>query len=451
MQVSHSFLDVIQQYFAECALLPVFLLAVIWIVKKWKPEYKKFIIAIACGGVLIFNELVYRIFAAVGEGSTYYRLFWIVPIAFVIAVFAVEAVSLLEKWKQAAVIGISLLAIFMFCGQTGEEWFSLPENIYQIDEDAIQVADTVMELTGGEATYIIDNGDLSNSIRLYDARIMYADLEEYTLYDILNKDSKRILGRDLTEAIWNNRCRYLALKKDDPFMYKLMEGAGILLETETDNYRIYKVDYDKVYADWTSGRRLTKGLINWATVENIPIAGMQEEYGYVYISNFGDIANEEVYQEMFDKIEAQKPLGIIINDTLSEYAEWYVQYEDKLAELQIPYYCNNQELQVIEQESFIIYMMNNSDGITDKALTELKALMQQEKPIVLVLSSAIESEEDAMYALLSENDGVVYVLSAKEGEYVKALLCDEILQYAIPVDENQILSMLYIRGLEENE
>jgi len=249
MQVSHSFWDVVQQYFAECALLPVFMLALVWIVKNWKPEYKKFIIAIVCGSVLVFNELVYRVFVAVGEGSTYYRLFWIVPIIFIIAAFAVETVTSLEKWKQAAVVGISLLAVFMFCGQSGEEWFSLPENIYQVDKDVIQVADTLMELTGGEPTYIIDNGDLSDSIRLYDARIMYADLEEYTLYDILSGDSKRILGRDLTEAIWNNRCRYLALRKDNPFMYKLMEGAGITLETETDNYRIYKVDYEDLYDD----------------------------------------------------------------------------------------------------------------------------------------------------------------------------------------------------------
>ena len=448
MQVSHSFWDVVQQYFAECALLPVFVLALIWIVKKWKPEYKKFIIVIACGSVLVFNELVYRVFVAVGEGSTYYRLFWVVPIILVIAVFAVETVASLEKWKQAAVVCISLLAVFMFCGQTGEEWFSLPENIYQVDEDVIQVADALMELTDGEATYIVDNGDLSETIRLYDARIMYADLEEYTLYYILNGESKRILGRDLTEAIWNNRCRYLALRKDNPFMYKLMEGAGITLEDETDNYRIYKVDYDRVYADWVRGRRLNKGLVNWATIDYIQISGLQEQYGYVYISNFGDIENEDVYQEIFDKIEAQQPHGIIVNDTLSEYAEWHVQYADKLAELQIPYYCNDQEIQVIEQEEICICMMNNASGVSDEALEALYALIQEDKPIILVLSDMIESEEDAIYTLLNEDDSVAYVLSAKEGEYVKELLYGETLHYSIPVDENQIFSMLYIKGLE---
>lgn len=451
MQDSYSFFNVLQQYFAECALLPVFAIALIWIAIKWKTEYRRIIIAILCGSVLVFNEFVYRIFVAVGEGITYYRLLWTMPIVFVVAVFAVENITKIKASRRVTVVSILLLAVFMFSGQSGAEWFSLPENIYQIDEDAIQVADTLMEITGGESTYLLDNGELDMSIRQYEPRVVYTNNLESGLWEVINGMSPNVLGSDIMRATYEDRSAYLALRKDEPLAHKLVESAGYRFVVDTDNYGIYHIDYYTVHWDLVKIAELTNGNINRINIENILLSDASERYGYVYITDFGSLENEEIYRELVDKISSLQPRGIIINDQLSANSEWYLEYEELLAEMQIPYYCNKQEFQIIEENDVLICMLDNRDGISDDVLEKVKALELKDKPVVLVLSSKIEDKADKLYSLLKEQEFVVQILSAKRGDYTKDLIGENLLQYAVPVDEKQILSMIYFNGPENNK
>ena len=151
---------------------------------------------------------------------------------------------------------------------------------------------------------------------------------------------------------------------------------------------------------------------------------------------------------MFEKIKLQQPQGVIINNQLARNADWYLQYEDLFEEMQIPYYCNNQEFQVIEQTEFNICMMDNVDGISDESFEKLKVLVEEGEPIVLVLSSKVENNDGKLYSFIAEAESVVQVLTAQKSEYTKELLGEHKLQYAIPVDENHIFTMLYIKGLE---
>ena len=48
---------------------------------------------------------------------------------------------------------------------------TLPENIYQISEDKIQVADLIEEVTGGERVIVYAEDELMYGIREYDANI----------------------------------------------------------------------------------------------------------------------------------------------------------------------------------------------------------------------------------------------------------------------------------------
>jgi len=451
MQDSHSFFSVLQQYFAGSAMVPVFVMALAWIILKWKKEYRGIVVAILCGSVLLFNELIYRVFEVVGEGITYYRLLWVIPLVLVIAVFAVENISRLKRNRQVVVVSIALLAIFMFSSQTGAEWVSLPENIYQVDKDVIQVADTVMELTNGERVYLLDNGELDMSIRQYEPRIVYTNNLESGLWEVMKGASANVLGSDIILATHNDRSKYLALRKDELLAHKLMESAGHTLVADTDNYQIYQVDYDQVYWDWEKATQLAEGVVNRISIEYIQTSGAGERCGYVYITDFGSIENDTIYQELLGKIASFQPQGIIINDSLSENSEWYLQCIDSLEALQIPYYCNNREFQVIEGNEFIICMLDNTDGISDTVLAEFQALANQNKPVVVVLSTKVENEADKFYSLLAEQDFVVQVLSARKGDYTKDLLGENLLQYAVPVDENQILSMIYIEGSESIE
>lgn len=448
MQDSHSFFNVLQQYFADSALLPLFVIALVWIVKKWKPEYKRIIVAMALGSILVFNELIYRVFVIAGEGITYYRLLWIIPIVFIVAIFIVECVTRLRKDMQIVVACIFLLAVVMFSEQITSEKLSLPDNIYQVDKDVIQVADKVMELSNGERAYLLDNGGLDMAIRQYDARIVYTDNEEYGLWAVIEGESKNVLGSDIIQATYDDRSKYLALRKDEPLAHRLVESAGHAQIASTDNYLIYCVDYDRVYWDWEKRTLMSEGNVGQMTMEYVPVTGVDERFGYVYLSDFGDVENESVYQELFSKIRALQPEGLIINDQLSVNAGWYVDYADQLGELMIPYYCNNQEFQTIEQDKVIICMMDNRNGISKETLEKFKELEKKGKPVIVVLSVKVEDIADEFSKFVTDTDFVVQILSAQKGGYSKELFGEKRLQYATPVDENQILNILYLKDLK---
>ena len=327
MQESNSFFNVLQQYFADSTLLPLFVIALIWIIKKWKPEYKRNIIAMLLAGIFVFNELVYRIFVRVGEDITYYRLLWTIPIVFIIAVFVVECAARLNKYIQVGLVGISLLAVFLFSEQITMEKLALPENIYQVDGDVIQVADKVMELTGGESVYFLDNGGLYMSIRQYEPRIVYTHMEEYGLSAIIEGKIANALGSNIIEATYDDRSKYLGLRKDKPLALRMVESAGHTLITSTDNYQIYGVDYYTVHWDWIKRTELSEGLIDQVTIEYIPVSNVEERYSYIYISDFGSTENKAVYEELFEKIKNFQPQGIIINDQLAANSFWYKEYK----------------------------------------------------------------------------------------------------------------------------
>lgn len=449
MQTSHSFLDVFQQYFSGSIMLLLFVIALIVLIREWNNKKIMAIVSVACVSVmLLYNEVTYQVLAAVGERSTYYRFFWICPIVLVVSYLIVKVLFSGESGKRILLTFVLGLLIVFFSARQVSDWTHFPENIYQLDEDVIQVADAVLELTGGEPTYLIDNGDLSNTIRQYDSRINFTDIEVIPLDVILRGYTTNILGRDAIDAIWNNRSRYLVLKKEEVIVYKVLENAGITLAAETDNYNIYSVDYNKLYEDWIQCGKLTGEFINQATIEYIPIKGLQGEYEYIYISDFGQFENQELYHELVAKISLRQPDGIIINDQLSENANWYLQYEELLDELQIPYYCNTQEFQVIEQAEFDICMLDNKDGVSDEEWESFQEMLKANKPIVLVLSSRLEDKNDKLYSILTEENLVVQILSAQKGEYTKEVLGEKILQYATPVDENQVFNVINIKGLE---
>lgn len=453
MQVSYSFLDVFQQYFTDTVFLSLFLLALMWIIKKWNKDRKRALIAVGCASILIFNEIVYRVFVAMGEGSTYYRLFWMIPIALVSAAFIVECITSMTQGKCVLALVIVGIACFFFSGKSGTEWFTLPDNIYQMDEDVMQVSDALMELTNGEPTYLADDGSISGTIRQYNAKVMNTDTEVYFLDIMMQGYNSNVIGRVIQDVVRENHSRYFAVKKIDKSIYKTLETGGLKLATETDNYRIYYVDYNQLYEDYEERIKLEEGLWNQINYEYISIPGLEKEWEYVYVTDFGDIENEAVYREVVEKIENIRPAGVIINHQLSENAAWVERYQEAFASMNIPCYYNDQAFQVIENEHVDICMIDNSEMITDETVQLLEELVNQPKPVVLVLSKRLSEETDETFVefITQENSSIAQVLSVEKGGFVKELLGNELLQYAAGADNKQQINIIRIESLEPKE
>lgn len=453
MQVSYSFWDAVQQYFAKSIFLPLFLLAFIWIIKKWIKEKKYVIAAVGCACICVFNGITYRLFDRVGEGSTYYRLFWMIPVILFVAVFLTDCVRNLEKGKKLLVLALICLASFMFTPKTGAEWFELPENIYQLDSDIIQVADALMEVTQGESTYLYALDDIGDDIRQYNAKVMSTGIESFDLELVLRGTYNNMLSRDIQNFILDNHSRYFAVHKQDVQVCKLLENAGLKQVNETDNYYLYYVNYDQLEADWTECVLNESGPWGFTNIEYIPISGFEEELEYVYLTDFGDTLNTNVYEEVLNKIADIQPDGIIINSRLSKQEEWAAQYAEYLTELGIPYYCNDKEFQVISTENIEICMIDNKNQVSESTLIALKEIISQEKPVILVLSKqlAADTGSDLLGIITEENSSIVQVLSAEKETYTKTLLGKQILQYAVPADSGQMLNILRIEALEPEE
>lgn len=446
MQTSDSFWNVIQQYFKDCVLLPLFALAMIWLVKNGSKNRKNAFIALVCGSALIFNEAVYRIFAAAGEGSTYYRLFWIVPIGLAAAAFLVDCLLKADAGKRSMALIVSFLALWMFSGQTGTEWIALPETVYQVDADVIQVADLLMQLTDNRPTYLIDDGSVSNTIRQYNAKVMNTDMGLAAMDMILQGNDTNVLGRDIQIAIDNNRSRFIAINKKDTAIYKVLENAGVKLAGETDNYRIYYVHYEQQNKD-------VQALAEGMNMEYIPVKGMKTELEYVYITDFGTIENEAAYQNAIAEIEKIQPDGLIINDALSENAGWYEYYKPLLDELGIPCYCNETEFELISEEEVTICLIDNSKEISADTEDSLEKLLKEEKPVVLILSKEISNTGAGKLEklILESENKIVQILSARKDNYEKNLIGKDILQFSAPTDTNQLLNIIRLEDLAPKE
>ena len=453
MQVTNSFLDVLRQYFAECVFLPLFVLTLIWIIKKWNKDRKKALLAVSCASILVFNELIYRIFVAVGEGSTYYRMFWMIPIALVLAAGFVEYVFSLQKEKRIMAFTVAFVACVFVSGKSGEEWFSLPENVYQVDDDVIQVSDAMMELTDGKATYLLDDGALTNVVRQYNPKVMSTNDEYYLLDRMLQGRNTNALGRVVQDSLRDNHSRYVAVEKTQPNIYKVFESGGLKLATETDNYRLYYVDYGRLYEDYDERAVLEEGLWNRATHEYISISGFEPELEYVYVTDFGDVDNEAVYQEVLEKIKVTEPNGIIINHKLSENRAWVEYYKESLDALGIPYFCNDKAFQVIDETEITLCLLDNSETVTEETMAACESVLAQEKPVLLVCTRKLEAGiDDELIALITrENSPVVQVLSAMQEAFKKEVLSGTVMQYATPVDEKQQINILRIESLEPKE
>ena len=445
MQTSHSFIDVVLQYFAEGILLPLAALALVWVYRKWNKDKRQALLAIGMASVLVFNEPMYQLFSAMGEGSTYYRLFWIAPLGLIIAAFAVYGITSLERKKSVIVLVIALVACYMNTEKTGAEWFDVPDNVYQIENDVMQVADALMEVTGGNPTYLIDDGSIGYTVRQYNAKILYTDMGQYDIDLILKGYETNVMAKDAQDAIINNHARFIAVKKSDKMICKILESAGVKLARETDNYNLYYVDYDQLGKDWTE-----RDLYN---IEYIPVSGLETPVEYAYITDFGDVNKEQVYLEMLDKMSGLTLDGIIINSQYSKNAEWVDVYAKQLQDMGVPVYLNNKEFQNISLEEIELCMIDNREQISDETIHALEKLAQGSKPVVLILAKKLETENEnsLLKVILAENSKVVQVLSTEKDAYTKMLLGEKVLQYATPIDSDQVLNVLRIESLEAEE
>lgn len=447
MQNNDSFLRLWGEYFGNTAILPLFVIAVIWLFRKWNTEKRRcFLCAAGVSILLLYNGLTYAAAQKVGEAETYYRFIWICPFVLICAFLITEVFMHIGKEKKLLGIIIFPIAIFLFSSKLPSTWVNIPQNVYQLDSEVIKVSDIIMDLTGGESAKMIDDGAISATIRQYNAKIIFTDRYVYNIQYVLQGNHANYIGYHLLNDLLNNNSDYFLVKKEAVTAGRVLESVGLKKAAESSSYDIYWRDSVQMMEDipLLSGIKERSGI--QSNLEYVPIDDIETKFDIVYLSDLGVEENTVVYQNVIDEINTLQPEFVIINSQLSENADWYLESQDWLAQLTVPYYFNNEEFQIIEKNGVIFCMMNNVNGFSVETVSAFEELQKKDMPIILVLTCGL-NENDAIYELvMTEESRVEQILTVRKNSYQKDLLENKIMQYATPADNNTMFNIVRVKG-----
>lgn len=176
-----------QAYRGNTMFLSVFFVCVIYGFCYGNEIRRKRVLFIFILGILfVFNEVSLRLIGKLTDISTYYRFIWAIPILPVIAWTGTKVVTERKKrWEKAAVF--VLLCFVLWSGKDSfvtEGSVRIPENIYNLPNDVIQVCDIIDKDKDKEYPIVAFDLECQMMARQYDPTLVWAiSREAYQDYD----------------------------------------------------------------------------------------------------------------------------------------------------------------------------------------------------------------------------------------------------------------------------
>lgn len=455
MQGIESFIDALSLYITNNILFIVFLIAAIYILKKSSQKQQKYLIAVAVTAIVfIFNGITFAVVKRLGEDTTYYRFFWICPVVLASAYLMIElffekAVTKIQKFALLVIFGVML---FVNYGQSFHGWTTFPSNIYQIEDDIVQLGDMIDEHTGGERTILLVNDYIASHIREYNANIIINPDGKYYLDEIINGDNINYSARDAMMFVDSNMAEYIAIEKEKIGTNRLFYSIGCEKIGETDNFNVYHYDYELSEAEWElfiTERDKNSLYIN---SEYINVPGLKGQKDYLYMTDLWVNTSEEERKTIIELANRLQVEAVIINSTPDNADVKPEDLERELAGLKVPYIYNNHGIQLIEEEEFLVTCITMQE-VANRQEEELKNIMSMEKPMILVTDRKFHADDtDGVSAMVQAEDSPVVEVVTLTGGMYKEMLNDNIMQYgSMDVGADEVLSLvtlLRVKGLE---
>jgi len=282
--------NVISWYYGNSTPIGLLLIVMTVYLLAKKKEYRYYTVGGLFFSFLILNQLTYRVITKLGEGSTYYRFLWMFPVSLLAAWFLLKILERVESgWIKAVCVIMAGCLVFLYSGMGTSEWFRLPENIYQMPEDQIQIADLIDEVTDGERVNVYAEDSLLYGIREYNANIcLVTEGERGYLYHIITEDDPNASGNLMLGIIVNAKIDYIAVRKEYSGAKVALNSGGCVKVGQTDNYALYYVDQERLQADlyhtynsdWNTATVITG-------VEDVMVQGTEGEQQFLLYGNGG--------------------------------------------------------------------------------------------------------------------------------------------------------------------
>jgi hypothetical protein len=203
----------------------------------------------------IFRKVFVRLMS--GEGDTYYRVLWLIPMGVIIAYAGVKLAALISSnqcdWMKRAVLAALAIAI-AFCGKYvyASQYMSKAENLYHLPQTVIDICDLIAPEDGEERIWSVFPTDLVYFVRQYDTDIqmlygreMVEPKWQYAepVHTIMNNPTV-IDIEELLKLTRERYCTYIVLPNNKK-VTQAPENFGLELLDTIDGYPVY---YDPVAA-----------------------------------------------------------------------------------------------------------------------------------------------------------------------------------------------------------
>ena len=183
---------IFKNYVGGRYLFVLFLLALLYLLltEKNKRRRAMFVYMPISVLLLFFFPITRKVFVRLmGEGDTYYRLLWLVPMGIVTAYGGVKFAAWLFEKKGAWARRLSLVAMAMaviVCGKYvyASQYMSKAENPYHLPQKVIDICDVIAPQEGEERIWAVFPTDLVYFVRQYDT------------------DIQMLYGREMVEPKW---------------------------------------------------------------------------------------------------------------------------------------------------------------------------------------------------------------------------------------------------------
>lgn len=213
--------------------------------------------------ILIFINNPLSIYYIVDKGlmayTRYVRLYWLLPISFVLAFLCVKVVKKARKWRRIAVALIcSGIIIYTGSYMFTEESFSKMTNLYKIPDDVIEICDFIEEdikVTDSklEESRIVVPAKYSSYIYQYNGniKILYGRYSGHLPYYSIAESMRHLMEapkldvKAICEGAHESECDYIVVDANKPKKGKFIKYDYEKL-IETEDYVIYKQVDDKI-------------------------------------------------------------------------------------------------------------------------------------------------------------------------------------------------------------
>ena len=240
-------------YFSDSKYFLIFLIAIVFnffIVKKSNKNEKILLVLLPIIiMILVFNPIVFKLldpFLGDGEGNTYWRMFWLMPIAPTIAYAFTSFASSSKNKFIMTFLSVMCIIVIVLSGKLAysEENYQIANNWYKMPEEVLEVMQ-IIQSQDIDNKVIYAPSNMVEWVRQYDGNIKLVYGRNPSIIVFMGREI------DAGRIYWNmetlfryHKCNFIVLLRNVTYDANL-EDFNFKKIGSTSNYLIYMLDEKK--------------------------------------------------------------------------------------------------------------------------------------------------------------------------------------------------------------